>query len=473
MFMDDDFLLDTEWARKLFHGHAEGQPIIDYHCHLDPAQVVEDVHFKDLTQLWLFDNGGGDHYKWRLMRAEGVPERLITGDGEPYEKFCAYVRTIGRAPGNPLYEWSHLELRRAFGIDLTITEKNAPEIWRRANERIAEPGFSARGLIRRFGVRCICTTDDPASDLSWHRKLAEERDPGFKMLPTFRPDALSAIEAEGFASYMQRLSAVSGIEIVDWKSLKEAAAQRVEAFHTVGGRLADHGLNSFRFVAADEEEVAAIVAKALAHEPVSPQEAEAYRTALTLFLMGEYESHGWTLQLHMNVFRNANTRRFQELGPDTGFDSVGDQPGLVHEVASLLDAAQTHSALPRTILYSLDEAQWMGLATLMQSFQGGVRQRMQLGCAWWFSDSFAGITRQLEVFAQESLLANFCGMLTDSRSFLSYPRHEYFRRVLCRLLGQWAEQGRIPADEEWLGGIVEDISYRNARDYFGFFEEER
>jgi glucuronate isomerase len=253
-------------------------------------------------------------------------ERLITGDGEPYEKFCAYVRTIGRAPGNPLYEWSHLELRRAFGIDLTITEKNAPEIWRRANERIAEPGFSARGLIRRFGVRCICTTDDPASDLSWHRKLAEEKDPGFKMLPTFRPDALSAIEAEGFVSYMQRLSAVSGIEIVDWKSLKEAAAQRVEAFRAVGGRLADHGLNSFRFVAADEEEIAAIVAKALAHEPVSPQEAEAYRTALTLFLMGEYEAHGWTLQLHMNVFRNANTRRFQELGPDTGFDSVGDQP---------------------------------------------------------------------------------------------------------------------------------------------------
>ena len=222
MFMDDDLLLDTEWARKLFHGHAEGQPIIDYHCHLDPAQVVEDVHFKDLTQLLLFDNGGGDHYKWRLMRAEGVPERLITGDGEPYEKFCAYVRTIERAPGNPLYEWSHLELRRVFGIDLTITEKNAPEIWRRANERIAEPGFSARGLIRRFGVRCICTTDDPASDLSWHRKLAEEKDPGFKMLPTFRPDALSAIEAEGFASYMQRLSAASGIEIVDWKSLKEA-----------------------------------------------------------------------------------------------------------------------------------------------------------------------------------------------------------------------------------------------------------
>ncbi|SES66350.1 D-glucuronate isomerase [Olsenella sp. KH3B4] len=471
MFMDEDFLLSTEWARRLYHGHAEGKPIVDYHCHLDPRQVFEDARFEDLSQVWLFDHGAGDHYKWRLMRANGVPERLITGDGDSYEKFLAYVRTMERALGNPLYEWSHLELRRAFGIDLTICEKNAPQIWRRANERIAQPDFSARGLIRSFGVRCICTTDDPVSDLSWHQKLAAEKGPGFKMLPTFRPDALMAVEAPGFSAYAQRLSQASGIEVSDWASLKAAAAQRVQAFHKVGGRLADHGLNSFRFVPFTDGRVAAIAARALSGEPISSEEADAYRSALSLFLMGEYEKRDWTLQLHMNVIRNANTHGFRSLGADAGFDSVGDQPGLVTEVACLLDAANVEGALPRTILYSLDESQWMALATLMQSFQGGVRQRLQLGCAWWFSDSLAGIERQLTVFAQESLLANFTGMLTDSRSFLSYPRHEYFRRVLCRTLGQWVEDGRIPADEEWLGGIVEGICYRNARDYFGFFEQ--
>lgn len=470
MFMDKDFLLSTEWARRLYHGHAEGQPVIDYHCHLDPRQVFEDARFEDLTQLWICDHGAGDHYKWRLMRANGVPEELITGGGAPYEKFLAYVRTMERALGNPLYEWSHLELRRAFGIDLTICEGNAPEIWRRANERIGQPDFSARGLIRSFGVRCVCTTDDPVSDLAWHRKLAAEEDPGFRMLPTFRPDALMAIDASGFAAYAKRLSQASGIEVVDWASLKTAASQRVQAFHEAGGRLADHGLNSFKFVPSTDDEIAAVVARALLGEAVSAKAADAYSSALSLFLMGEYEKRGWTLQLHMNVLRNANARGFRLFGADAGFDSVGDQPGLVSEVARLLDAASETAALPRTILYSLDESQWMALATLMQSFQGGVRQRFQLGCAWWFSDSLAGMERQLTVFAQESLLANFTGMLTDSRSFLSYPRHEYFRRVLCRTLGQWVEDGRIPADEDWLGGVVEDVCYRNARDYFGFFE---
>ena len=235
MFMDEDFLLSTEWARRLYHGHAEGQPIVDYHCHLNPQQAYEDARFDDLTQVWLFDNGAGDHYKWRLMRANGVPEKLITGDGDPYEKFLAYVRTMERALGNPLYEWSHLELRRAFGIDLTICEKSAPGIWRRANERIAQPDFSARGLIRSSGVRCICTTDDPASDLAWHKKLAAEKDPGFKMLPTFRPDALMAVEAPGFSTYARQLSKASGVEVAGWASLKAAVAQRVQEFHDVGG----------------------------------------------------------------------------------------------------------------------------------------------------------------------------------------------------------------------------------------------
>ena len=472
MFMDDDFLLSTETARRLYHSYAEDLPIIDYHCHLNPEQIFEDTRFQDLTQLWICDNGKGDHYKWRLMRANGVPERLITGDGEPYEKFLAYVKTIEQAPGNPLFEWSHLELRRAFGIDLTISEKNAPEIWRRANERIAQPDFSARGLIEAFKVRCVCTTDDPASPLTWHAKLAQEQ-LSFKVLPTFRPDALMGIEAPGFAAYLTQLGEAAGIEIHDGKTFREAVAQRVDAFHAVGGRLADHGLNAFVFVPASEQEADALLERRIAGEELSPLEAEQYRSALALFLMRLYREHGWTLQLHMNVFRNANSKMFKALGPDAGFDSAGDQPGLVREVAKLLDAANSADALPRMIFYSLDEGQWMGLATLMQSFQGGERQKLQLGCAWWFSDSLAGITRQLEVFAQESLLGNFTGMLTDSRSFLSYPRHEYFRRVLCRLVGSWVEDGRIPDDEEWLKDLVSRICYQNAHDYFGFFGEAR
>lgn len=470
MLLNDDFLLTTPWAKTLYHAHAEHMPIIDYHCHLDPRQINEDERFEDLAQLWICDNGAGDHYKWRLMRAQGVPERLITGDGAPYEKFLAYVDTMERAIGNPLYEWSHLELRRAFGIDLRICRENAPEIWRRANEKIAEPGFSAKGLIRAFNVRCVCTTDDPASDLAWHKRLAaEEETNGFSVLPTFRPDGLMGIDKPDFASYIARLGAAAGVEVTDWESLKAAAVQRVDYFHAVGGRLADHGMNSYRYAAATGDELAAIVARALAGEAVAPDEADAYRTALALVFMRAYEERGWTLQLHMNVFRNARSRGFAVLGADAGFDSAGDQPGLVGELACLLDAADAAGTLPKTILYSLDSGQWMALATLMQSFQGGVRQRMQLGCAWWFHDAFDGMKQQLSLFAQESLLANFTGMLTDSRSFLSYPRHEYFRRVLCHTIGEWVEQGRLPEDEAYLGGIVEDICYNNARDYFGFF----
>lgn len=471
MFMDDDFLLTTDWAKTLYHGHAEKMPIIDYHCHLDPRQIAEDARFEDLAQLWICDRGAGDHYKWRLMRANGVPERLITGDGDPFDKFQAYVGTMERALGNPLYEWSHLELRRAFGIDLTLKRETAAEIWRRANEKIGDPGFSAKALIRKFGVRCICTTDDPASDLRWHRVLHDqEAQNGFKVLPTFRPDGLMGIGSDGFADYLARLGDVSGAPVTDWESLKVAAAQRVEYFHHAGGRLADHGMNSYRFATATDAELDAMVKRALARERLSQREVDAYQTALDLFLMGEYEKRGWTLQLHMNVLRNANSRGFAELGADAGFDSAGDQPGMVGEVAQLLDAAHSADALPKIILYSLDGAQWMGLATLMQSFQGGVRQRLQLGCAWWFHDAFDGIKRQLSLMAQESLLGNFTGMLTDSRSFLSYPRHEYFRRVLCNLLGEWVDQGRVLADEACLGGMVEDICYNNARDYFGFFD---
>lgn len=470
MFLDDDFLLTTDWARRLYHGYAEPQPIIDYHCHLNPREIFENERFGNLAEVWICKDGAGDHYKWRLMRANGVPEELISGDGEPYEKFLAFVRTVERAVGNPIYEWSHLELRRYFGIDLTICERNAPEIWRRANELLATDDFRPREMVRRMRVEVVCTTDDPVDDLAWHQRLAAEEGLGFKVLPTFRPDALMAVEAEGFSAYAARLSEASGVEVRDFASLCEAAEARVEYFHQAGGRLADHGMNSLAFELCDEDALDGVVRRALAVEAVSEHEATCYRSALNLALMAAYERRGWTLQLHMNVFRNANSARFAELGPDTGFDSAGDQPAITGQVARLLDAASQRGALPKCILYSLSQADWMPLATLMQSFQGGVRQRMQLGAAWWFNDTFDGMKQQLTMFAQESLLANFTGMLTDSRSFLSYPRHEYFRRVLCHTIGEWVEAGRLPEDEEYLGGIVADVCYRNAREYFGFYE---
>ena len=471
MLLGDDFLLTTPWAKKLYHGHAENMPIIDYHCHLDPQQIFEDKHFKNLTEVWLFDHGAGDHYKWRLMRANGTPEELITGDGDDYAKYLEFVKAIEAAPGNPVYEWSHAELRRVFDIDLTICQKNAQAIWDAANAKIAEPWFSAKGLIKKFDVRCVCTTDNPASDLTWHRKLADqEAENGFKVLPTFRPDDLLGIEKDSFASYAQELSRVSGIEVKDFDSLKAAAAQRVEFFHGVGGRLADHGANEFRFCPASDETVAAIVSKRLAGGELTAQEVDEYQTAMTLFLMGEYERRGWTLQIHGNCFRNDSTVGFKKIGVDAGFDSVGAQPDFVVQLKGLFDAAQQAGSLPKTIVYSLNDTDWLALASLCGSFQGGVKQRMQFGNAWWFNDNFSGMKKQLTMMAEQGLLANFTGMLTDSRSFLSYPRHEYFRRVLCHVLGEWVEMGRLPEDEEYLGKIVEDVCYNNAHDYFGFFE---
>ncbi len=471
MLLNDDFLLSTEWARRLYHGHAEKMPIIDYHCHLVPAEIHANRSYENLAQVWLYDNGFGDHYKWRLMRANGTPESVIRGDDD-YAKYLAFVDAVERAVGNPIYEWSHLELRRFFDIDLTICRKNAEAIWERANALLATPEFTAKRLIQRMNVTCVCTTDDPVSDLAYHKLLAaEEGENGFKVLPTFRPDGLMGIDGAGFVEYVDKLSDVSGIEIVDWPTLKQAAAQRVSFFHEAGGRLADHGMNLFVFCPASDEVVDDIVCRVLNDEGCTPAEAAAYQSALTLFLMGEYEARGWTLQLHMNCFRNDSSKNFVALGADAGFDTVGDQPDMVYQVKRLLDAAESADALPRCILYSLNEADWMGLASLAGAFQcSPARPKIQFGCAWWFNDTFTGIKKQLTMAAEQGLLGNFTGMLTDSRSFLSYPRHEYFRRVLCHTIGEWVELGRLPEDEEYLGGIVEDICYNNAHSYFGFFE---
>ena len=471
MQFNDDFLLSTEWARELFHDHAEKMPIIDYHCHLVPAEIHENKGYENLAQVWLYDHGFGDHYKWRLMRANGTPESVIRGDDD-HAKYLAFVDAVERAVGNPIYDWSHLELRRFFGIEDRICRKNAESIWERANALIATDDFRAKRLIQRMNVKCVCTTDDPASDLAYHKLLAAEEDQnGFKVLPTFRPDGLMGIDGEGFSAYCDRLSDASGIDVVDWPTLKSAAAQRIGFFHEAGGRLADHGMNSFVFCPASDDVIDDIVCRALNDEGATAAETAAYQSALTLFLMGEYAKHDWTLQLHMNCFRNDSTKSFEALGVDAGFDTVGDQPDMVYQVKCLLDAAEQADGLPKCILYSLNESDWLGLASLCGAFQAApARPRIQFGNAWWFNDTFSGMKKQLTMCAEQGLLGNFTGMLTDSRSFMSYPRHEYFRRILCHTLGEWVEMGRLPEDEEYLGGIVEDICYNNAHDYFGFFE---
>ncbi|WP_291290180.1 glucuronate isomerase [Enorma sp.] len=470
MLLNDDFLLTTEWAKKLFHNHAERMPIIDYHCHLSPKEIWENEKFGNLAEIWICKDGAGDHYKWRLMRAAGVPEELISGNGDDYEKFCAFVKTVEQAPGNPIFEWSHLELRRFFGIDDVICEKNAKSIWDRANERISSDDFRPRQIIKNAGVKALCTTDDPADDLVYHKKLAEVEDLGFKVLPTYRPDGLLGIDRPDFADYCDRISDAAGVDAHSYTGLVAAAAARVDYFHSVGGRLADHGTDVVRFVPATPEELEDIVTRRLAGEELLEVDVLKYQTALCLELMRLYAEHNWVFQFHMNALRNANTRGFEALGRDKGYDSAGEQPALSHEVAHYLDAAARAEALPRTILYSLNENDWLGLVTLMQSFQGGCKQKLQLGCAWWVNDQFDGMKKQITMMAEQSLIANFTGMLTDSRSFLSYPRHEYFRRVLCHTIGEWVEQGRVPEDEDYLGRVVEDICYNNAHDYFGFFE---
>lgn len=474
MLLNDDFLLTTDAAKTLFHHHAEKMPIIDYHCHLNPKEIFENKNFANLSRIWLNDGLYGDHYKWRLMRANGVPEELITGDGDDYKKLEAWAGTIEKAIGNPLYEWTHLELRRFFNIDDVFSRKTAPIVWKKANALLATDDFKPRRLIQKMNVKVICTTDDPADDLHYHKLLQqEEKENGFKVIPAFRPDKVLSIQDSHYGDYLEKLGKAAGVSISSFSSLLEALKNRIAYFHELGCRLSDHGLNSFHFHQVSQAKVEKVFSKALEDSTqLTGKEIAAYQTALLEELMAIYHKYNWTMQIHMNVIRSANKPMFDRIGPDTGFDSVGDQPGIAGEIITLLSEAEKSDRIPKMILYSLNANDWMVLASGMQSFQKDGVQKLQLGCAWWFNDTADGMLQQLTVMAQQSLLANFVGMLTDSRSFLSYPRHEYFRRVLCRLLGTWIENGQLPDDEATIGKIVEDISYNNAHDYFGFFEEQ-
>lgn len=462
MFLNSDFLLTTDTAKKLFHDYASKMPIIDYHCHLDPKEIYEDKNFKNITEAWLY----GDHYKWRLMRANGVDERFITGDASDYDKFMAWAKTLPQAIGNPVYAWAHLELKRFFGIDLFLNEANAPEIWEKANQKLAEKEFTRRAMIRNSNVKVICTTDDPVDDLHYH-DLIKEDEKDFKVFPAFRPDKALNIDASSFAPWFETLVSVHGKEITSFKQFINVLEDRVDFFHEKDCRVSDHALDAFVYEKATPEVLESIFTKAIKGDTLTESEVNQHKTAVLLKLFEFYAKRNWVSQLHLKAFRNNNTVMFEKLGPDTGFDGVNDQP-VIGALKALMDESNLKGHLPKTILYSLNPQDYLPLLALMQCFQGQEKNKIQLGSGWWFNDTRNGMRDQLTQFANQSVLGNFVGMLTDSRSFLSYPRHEYFRRVLCELVGEWVERGEALQDYEYLGRIIQNISYNNAYEYFGF-----
>lgn len=461
-FMDKDFLLSSETARHLYHDYAAALPIIDYHCHLSPKEIYEDRKFENITQVWL----GGDHYKWRLMRSAGVEERYVTGDASDREKFQKWAETIGLAIGNPLYHWSHLELRNYFGYQGVLNGDTAEEVWQLCNAKLAQPDMSARKLITGSNVKALCTTDDPADSLEWHKKLKEE---GFEVqvLPTFRPDQALSIEKPGYLDYLKTLAEAAGEEIHCFNCLKKVLKKRLDAFGDLGCRLSDHGMEAVRYVPAEKDEIFGIFKRRLEGQLPTAEEAGMFRSALLLFLGREYAQRGWAMQLHFGVIRNNSQRVFQALGPDAGVDSIGDAAS-VKELAAFLNALDETGELPKTILYSLNPNDNAAIETVMGCFQTGEAvSKLQHGSGWWFNDHKQGMIEQMTSLANEGYLAGFVGMLTDSRSFLSYARHEYFRRILCDLVGSWVENGEYPNDEKALKQIVEGICVRNAERYFG------
>lgn len=463
-FLDEQFLLTNHTAVLLYEKYAKGMPIIDYHSHLNPQQIYENYRFNNITEIWL----GGDHYKWRLMRANGLDEELITGKADDYDKFVAWAKTIPMAVGNPLYHWSHLELKRFFGIETLLNESSALEIWEKANVLLQQEGYAARDFIIKSNVQVVCTTDDPADSLEYHLKLREDKTFPVTVLPTFRPDKALAIGQETFMPWLRRMEQAVGNPISDYQTLLDAITSRAEFFRELGCRAADHSLGVVPFVTTTREEVSRIFNKVLNHEVISLEDEHKYKTFTLVFLGKLYNQLGWVMQLHMHATRNNNTRMFKRIGPDAGYDSIYDGE-LAESLCKLLNTLEQDEALPKTVLYSLNPKDYIVLATLMGGFQGnGVPGKIQLGAAWWFNDTKEGMLQQMQTLANTGLLSRFVGMLTDSRSFLSYTRHEYFRRVLCNMLGEWVEQGEAPNDMEMLAQIVQAICYSNAKEYFGF-----
>ncbi|SNX53413.1 glucuronate isomerase [Thermoanaerobacterium sp. RBIITD] len=463
-FMNEDFLLSNRVAKDLYENYAKDMPIIDYHCHLNPKEIYENKKFKNITEIWLY----GDHYKWRLMRANGIDEKYITGDGSDYDKFMAWAKTVPMTIGNPLYEWTHLELQRYFGIYEILNEKTAPAIWEKTNALLNKEGFGARDIIKKSNVEVICTTDDPVDNLEYHIKLKKCKDFDVKVIPAFRPDKGIQIEKDTFLLWIDKLSHVYGKTIKNYDDFLEALESRVNYFHANGCRLSDHALDNIVYRWTTKDEVSVIFNKAIHNEKLSEEEIEKYKTYTLIFLGRLYSKLGWAMQLHINALRNNNSKMFKVLGPDTGYDSINDN-NIAYHVCQYLNTLEMENSLPKTIVYSLNPNDNYVLGSIIGSFQGsGIPGKMQLGSAWWFNDNKDGILEQLKTVANTGLLSRFVGMLTDSRSFLSYTRHEYFRRLLCNLIGEWVENGEVPYDMELLGKIVKDICYYNAKEYFKF-----
>lgn len=463
-FMGENFLLSTETAQKLYHEYAEVMPILDYHCHLNPQEIYEDRKFENITQVWL----GGDHYKWRQMRSNGVEEKYITGNASDREKFQKWAETLEMAIGNPLYHWSHLELKRYFGYDGYLNGETAEEVWNLCNEKLIQADMSARNLIRKSNVTLVCTTDDPIDSLEWHKKIAEDDSFDVQVLPAWRPDRAMNLEKPDYLEYLAKLSEVSGIKVDCFQTLIDALKNRMEFFASNGCTVSDHGLEYVMYAPASEEEIERIFAKRLAGEAVSRQEELQFKTAYMVALGKEYHKRNWVMQLHYGVKRDNNKRIYRSLGPDTGVDCINNfAPSS--EMADYLNALAENDELPKTILYSLNPVDNASIGTIIGCFQdASMVGKIQQGSAWWFNDNKAGMTEQMTSLANLGLLGNFIGMLTDSRSFLSYTRHEYFRRILCELIGGWVENGEYPADYKVLEKMIKGISYHNAVRYFGF-----
>lgn len=463
-FMDKDFLLRTETAKKLYHDYAAKVPVLDYHCHLSPQEIYEDKKYDNITQVWL----GADHYKWRQMRSNGVEERYITGDAPDREKFQKWAETLERAIGNPLYHWSHLELQRYFGYCGALNGRTAQEVWELCNAKLQEDGMSARNLIRQSNVTLVCTTDDPADSLEWHKKLREDVSFETQVLPAWRPDKAMYLEKPDYTDYLEKLAKASGITIDSFAALIEALKVRMDFFSSMGCSISDHGLAYIMYAPASDEKVEEIFAKRLAGEIPDAQEEAQFKTAFMLALGREYHRRNWVMQIHYGVKRDNRKRLFRQVGPDAGVDCISTESSS-GQMADFLNALDETDELPKTIIYPLNPTENAAVGTVAGCFQNSdAVGKIQVGSAWWFNDHKTGMAEQMTSLANLGLLSNFVGMLTDSRSFLSYPRHEYFRRILCDLIGGWVENGEYPDDEEVLGGIVQDISYRNAVRYFGF-----
>ena len=464
-FMDEDFLLTTDVAKKLYHNYAENMPIIDYHCHINPQEIWEDRKFDNITQVWL----GGDHYKWRQMRSNGIDEKYITGDASDREKFQKWAETLEKLIGNPLYHWSHLELKRYFGYEGYLSGETAEEVWNLCNEKLSQDDMTVRNIIRKSGVELICTTDDPVDSLEYHKKLAADESFDVRVLPAWRPDKAMNLEKPEYLDYLKKLEEVSGITIDSYASLMKALKVRMDYFAEVGCSVSDHALEYVMYVPVSAEEIEEIFQRRLSGAYITKEDELKFKTAFMLELGKEYNRRNWVMQLHYGCKRDNNVLRYRQLGPDTGYDCINNYAPSA-QMADFLNALSETDELPKTILYSLNPYDNASIGTIIGCFQNEKTVgRVQQGSAWWFNDHKTGMTDQMVSLANLGMLSNFIGMLTDSRSFLSYTRHEYFRRIMCELIGKWVDNGEYPEDYKTLEKIVKGISYNNVVQYFEYY----